>query len=292
VTVFPDRARITRVGQVNLAAGLQSLQIEQLPLAVLPDSLRASGQGTARAKLLGVSSRLEQYFETPAQGALQLEQQIQAVTDTDADLAARAQVAEKEQKSLDALGAESEMFARGLALRNRTAEEQGALLDFMSSRGRALQTELLSISRERRQLAKELDRLKRELGAVQSARPRQRYSAMVELDVSAAGELNLELTYVVTGAGWQPLYDLRASDSALEVSYLAQVAQNTGEDWPQVTLTLSTARPSVTLSLPDLSPWYVRPREPLPPAHPLRQRILAPQSMAAPAPKAFGGAMD
>jgi uncharacterized protein (TIGR02231 family) len=289
VTVFPDRARITRVGQVNLAIGVQSLQIEQLPLAVLPDSLRAAGKGTARARLLGVASRLEQYIETPAQGALQLEQQIQAVTDTDADLAARALVAEKEQKSLDALAAESEMFARGLALRNRTAEEQGALLDFMSTRGRALQTELLSISRERRQLAKELDRLKRELGAVQSARPRQRYSAIVELDVSAAGELNLELTYVVTGAGWQPLYDLRSSDSALELSYLAQVAQNTGEDWPQVTLTLSTARPSVTLALPELSPWYVRPRESLPP---LRLRRMSSQSMAAPAPKAFGGAMD
>jgi len=291
VTIFPDRARVTRSGRVSLAAGLHSLLVGQLPLALLPDSLRASGKGTARAKLLGVASRLEHYYETPAQAALQLEQQIQAVSDADADQAARALVAEKEQQSLEALAAESEMFARGLALRNRTPEEQGALLDFISGRARALQAELLTVSRERRNLAKELDRLKRELSAVQSARPKQRFSAVVELEVSAAGDLDLELTYVVTGASWQPLYDIRAADAAVEISYLAQVAQNTGEDWPEVSVTLSTARPSLTLALPELDPWYLRPRAPIAPAGPMMARAMAPQSMPAPAAaaKSAGG---
>lgn len=293
VTIFPDRARVTRTGRVALSPGLQSLLIGQLPLALLPDSLRARGKGTARAKLLGVTSRLEHFYETPAQAALQLEQQIQAASDADADLAARALVADKEQKALDAFVSESEMFARGLALRNRSAEEQGALFDFVSGRGRTLQAELLSISRERRTLTKELDRLKRELGAVQSARPKQRFSAVVELEVSAAGDLDLELTYVATGAGWQPLYDIRSTDGSVEVSYLAQVAQNTGEDWPNVTVTLSTARPSLTLAIPELNPWYVRPRQPIAPPMPMMARAAAPQAMLAPAAAskmALGGA--
>lgn len=291
VTVFPDRARVTRSGRVPLAVGPQSLLVSQLPLVLLPDSLRAAGKGTARAKLLGVASRLEHFYETPAQAALQLEQQIQAVSDADADQVARAMVAEKEQKSLDALAAESEMFARGLALRNRSPEEQGALLDFISGRSRALQAELLAVSRERRGLAKELDRLKRELSAVQSARPKQRFSAVIELEVSAAGDLEVELTYVVTGAGWQPLYDIRSADATLEVSYLAQVAQNTGEDWPDVAVTLSTARPSLTLAIPELDPWYLRPRAPIAPAGPMMARSMAPQAMPAPmaAAKAAGG---
>lgn len=284
VTVFPDRARVTRTGRVALAAGTQSVEIKQLPMVLLPDSLRAAGKGTARAKLLGVASRLEHYFETPAQAAQQLEQQIQKAADTDAGLAARAMVAEKEQKSLDALAAESEMFARGLALRNRSPEEQGALFDFISGRGRALQVELLAISRERRELAKEIDRLKRELGGIQSARPKQRFGAMVELDVSAPGDLELELSYVVTGAGWQPLYDIRSSDASVEVAYLAQVAQNTGEDWPDVAVTLSTARPSLSLALPELDPWYLRPRQPVVPPAPVMARSRgAPQAMPAPA---------
>ena len=282
VTIFPDRARVTRAGRLALEAGLHEVVIDQLPLALLPDSLRASGKGTAHAKLLGVSSRLEHYAETPAEAAQQLEQKIQAAADADAELAARASVTEKEQKALDALAAESELFARGLALRNRSNEEQGAFFDFISHRSRALQADLLAIGRDRRDLARELDRLRRELGAIQSARPKQRFGASIELEVSAAGELDLELTYVVTGAGWQPLYDIRSSDAAVEVSYLAQVAQNTGEDWPGVALTLSTARPSLSLALPELAPWYLQPRRPLPPPMPVMARAMAPQAMPAP----------
>jgi uncharacterized protein (TIGR02231 family) len=283
VTIFPDRARVTRSGHATLAVGVQHLEISQLPLALLPDSLRAAGKGTAHARLLGVTSRLEHFYETPAESALQLEKQIQSVMDADAELAARATVADKEQKALDALAAESEMFARGLALRNRTADEQAAFFDFISRRGRALQAELLAIGRDRRDLAKELDRLRRELGAIQAARPRQRFSAVVELEVSAPGDLELELSYVVTGAGWQPLYDIRASDNSVELTYLAQVAQNTGEDWPEVTLTLSTARPSLSLVLPELDPWYLRPRPTIVQPAPMMARAMAPQALPAPA---------
>ncbi len=260
VTIFPDRARVTRAGQTTLEAGLQRLEVDNLPLALLPDSVRAAGRGTARARLLGVTTRLEHFVETPAEAVRELEQKIQALEDADADLAARAGVAEKEQEHLDTLAAQSETYARGLALRNRTVEEQAAFYDFFSGRSRALQTERLALARQRREQAKELDRLRRELKALQSARPRQRYTADVELEVSQAGDFRLELTYQATGASWEPLYDLRLVDGEVELAYSAQVAQNTGEDWPNVELTLSTARPSLSLAIPELEPWYLQPR--------------------------------
>ncbi|MCS6911370.1 MAG: DUF4140 domain-containing protein, partial [Anaerolineales bacterium] len=109
VTVFPDRARVTRAGRVSLDAGLHRLEFTDLPLALLPDSLRASGRGTARAKLLGVSTRLEHYRETPATAVRELEEQLQAAQDADAELAARQAALAKEQANLEALGAQSEM---------------------------------------------------------------------------------------------------------------------------------------------------------------------------------------
>jgi uncharacterized protein (TIGR02231 family) len=65
----------------------------------------------------------------------------------------------------------------------------------------------------------------------------------------------------------------------LEVGYLAQVTQRTGEDWPDVALTLSTARPALAETLPELDPWYIGPIY----AH---ERRAAPRvmMMAAPAP--------
>jgi uncharacterized protein (TIGR02231 family) len=287
VTVFPDRARVTRLGRSSLATGLQRLEVGDLPLGLLPASVRAAGKGTARAKLLGVTTRVEQFAETPAQATRELEQQILAREDAEADLAARAGLVEREQKHLDSLAAQSESYARGLALRNRTPEDQAAIFDFIGGRSRALQTELMSLGRERHENAKALDRLRRELQAQQSARPRQRYTATVELDVTQAGDLDLELTYVVTGARWRPLYDLRLVDQSVDLTYMAEVTQNTGEDWPNVALTLSTARPSLTLTIPELDPWYVRPRPA--PVMPLRKaRAAMPFApTAAPAPAAM-----
>ena len=65
VTVFPDRARVTRTGRVALAVGLQKIEVDTLPLALIQDSVRASGKGAsaARAKLAGVSTRLENFVE-------------------------------------------------------------------------------------------------------------------------------------------------------------------------------------------------------------------------------------
>ncbi len=260
VTVFPDRARVTRRGRTSLEPGQHRLEISGLPMSLLADSVRAAGRGTARARLLGVSLQVKHFAATPAHSARELEEKIQAAVDADAELAAEAEGLEKAQQSLDGLGAQSEVFARGLALRNRSTADQAAVFDFLAERGRALQTDRLAVARKRRELAKEIERLKRELAEVQAPYPRQRHTAVVEVEVAAAGELEVELTYAVQPARWQPLYDLRLTADELEVTYLAEVSQSTGEDWAGVALTLSTARPSLALVIPELEPWYVGPR--------------------------------
>jgi uncharacterized protein (TIGR02231 family) len=283
VTVFPDRARVTRRGHLSLVKGIQTVEIGNLPLTLMPDSVRAAGQGVAQVKLLGVSTRLENFLETPADAARQLEQKIQEVADASTALAARATVAEAQRTFLEGLASQSEMFARGLALRYQTVEGQGAIFDFVRQRLDALHLETLQIAREQRELAKELDRLRRELQSVQSERPRQRYVATIELEASTAGEFDLDLTYVVNGARWQPLYDLRLTDAGLEVTYLAQVAQRTGEDWAEVALTLSTAQPALSLIVPELDPWYVSPHVALMAA---ARKSMAPRPMPASVPSA------
>jgi uncharacterized protein (TIGR02231 family) len=285
VTVFPDRARITRAGRTKVDLGPNRLEISNLPLSMVPESVRATGRGTATAKLAGVTTRLEQFTETPAAAVLALEQAILAGEDADTALLSDLGVLEREQKHLDGLGAQSEMFARGLVLRGHTPEALAAIFDFIRVRSRTVQADIQKLNQRRRDQGKELDRLRRELKAMQSARPKQRYAAVVEVEVLAAGELEIELTYVATGASWQALYDIRLANAGLEVNYLAQVAQNTGEDWLGVAFALSTARPSLTLMIPELTPWFIRPRPPVVPAQP--ERAKRSMSMAAPQPAAF-----
>jgi uncharacterized protein (TIGR02231 family) len=86
------------------------------------------------------------------------------------------------------------------------------------------------------------------------------------------------------------LYDLRLVEedgkpASLDLGYLAQISQNTGEDWKDVILSLSTARPALAERVPELDPWYIAPfRPPLPVAP-----VAGPQMMRAammPAPEA------
>jgi uncharacterized protein (TIGR02231 family) len=84
-----------------------------------------------------------------------------------------------------------------------------------------------------------------------------------------------------------PLYDLRlledGSGQRLEVSYLAQVTQRTGESWDNVELTLSTAKPLASGRVPELDPWYLREAPTFPVARAAPQPTMARYLAAAPA---------
>ncbi len=67
------------------------------------------------------------------------------------------------------------------------------------------------------------------------------------------------ISYLVSNAGWTPLYDLRSeiSTGKINLSYKAQVFQNTGMDWDDVRLNISTNNPYQNKTKPSLHPWYV-----------------------------------
>ena len=69
----------------------------------------------------------------------------------------------------------------------------------------------------------------------------------------------IRLTYLVSGASWQPAYDVRISPdmTGVNVNSMGQVQQRTGEDWSQVRLMLSTSMPQIGLNPPDVPLQFV-----------------------------------
>ncbi|HEY6491993.1 MAG TPA: DUF4139 domain-containing protein [Trebonia sp.] len=127
-------------------------------------------------------------------------------------------------------------------------------------------------------------------GAEQPGQPVVFTEVSVVLDAAAATEAEIELTYHVAGALWQPLYDLVLDGERLRVSYLAEITQQTGEDWPEVALALSTSRQGLRQTLPELQPWYIgRPQPPRYRAMPSHRRGAP---VPAPAGFAAAGAAD
>jgi uncharacterized protein (TIGR02231 family) len=64
---------------------------------------------------------------------------------------------------------------------------------------------------------------------------------------------------LVENAGWVPRYDLRSDGmtSKINLTYKAQVFQNSGLDWENVRLNISTNNPYQNKTKPSLDPWYI-----------------------------------
>jgi uncharacterized protein (TIGR02231 family) len=305
VTVYPDRARLTRVGTLALEPGAHTVEIATLPAQLDTDSLRASAYGTARARLLGVQAKTIYYTETPAEQVRHLEEELESLQDQGEGLVARMNAIKQQRANLDGLGGNSKVFARALASGKLSLEAHLAISDGTRARSEALDGELQQLTIEKRQLERRSQKIANELKGLTSARQRQRLSALIEIEVLQAGDLTVELNFIAAGCGWKPLYDLRLLESGekpvLEVRYLAQVTQKTGETWDSVALSLSTARPALAGKVPELDPWYIQPR-PLPPPQPVQAMRSAPvarsagllssdeQPVAAPAMQTLGAA--
>lgn len=82
---------------------------------------------------------------------------------------------------------------------------------------------------------------------------------IVIVDVDEATTLDVDLKYVVSNCGWQANYDISADNTSgqIKLKYKAKVFNNTGNDWNDVNLVLSTSDPNISASAPTLVPWYL-----------------------------------
>ena len=281
VTVYGDRARVVRRAQVELKAGTCDLELTELTPQLDPDSVRAGGKGTARVRILGVEVRKEYYVASPSTPVAELERQLQDKKDEDRALLDEESMLEAELQFLKGFGERAGRdLARGVGRGQVAVGDGSALLGFLEGHYQRIYTRMRELAGQRRLLADEMRVLEQELDRIRGAGKRERYTAVVGVEVLSAGEFELELEYTtVGGAGWQPLYDLRVShggEPEVEITCWGQVRQSTGEDWNDVELTLSTARPAISAQLPELSPWYLSAYTPPPMATRTMKRASRP----------------
>lgn len=263
VTLYPHQAQIKRQGSIRLDQGTHQLSIPNLPPKTQPESLRASIQGAAL--LHGIHLQKQFFSRAPSEAVKALEGEIETLKDNIRTLDDKHQALESEAGQLENLGKYNHTFARALAEGKLSLEKQLELFRGLRLRLEEIRSEQRELAIQKRELNRKLEQLERELEQIRAARPRQRYTVHLDLEVRQAGEITVSLHYLVDGASWKPAYELRLSDQQspnAELTYLALVRQQTGEDWQDVQLTLSTARPSWHGFKPELDPWYISPAPP------------------------------
>ncbi|MBK7896805.1 MAG: mucoidy inhibitor MuiA family protein [Candidatus Promineifilaceae bacterium] len=281
VTVYPDRARVLAVGECELTAGRHRLLVPNLPLTLDTDSVRVQGSGSAQVRLLGVEVTRQFFEEAPQEAVRELEAQIEAVQDAMRALEDQKAGWQAHGVYLDGIRQATAEFAKGLSRGKTTVAEQQQVIAFLQEQDGAMRTAVRQLDQEQKTLLRRLQKLQQELKQIKTTRPPQQYQAQIEVEVLADGRFQPEISYVVTQAGWQPLYDIRLvaenGRTSLEINYLAQIIQRTGQAWQQVNLAVSTARPALNQKLPEIHPWFIREFQPPQP----RQMVRAAAPMAA-----------
>jgi uncharacterized protein (TIGR02231 family) len=264
VTVFTDGARVTRSGVAAVQPGARPLVVASLPEGADPSSVRVAARGHGLS-LLNVEVQRRVAAEPRRESLAQLRADVERCRDAVREL---DDADEAERAGLGFLGHLSEAaatsLARALSAGRAGYDELAGMAGHLSASTATALGRRRDIAARKRVAQRELDAaVERLAGAEQPGPPAVFSEVSVLLEAAAATAAEIELTYHVAGASWRPLYDLVLDGEKLKVSYLAEITQRTGEDWPEVTLVLSTTRQGLRQTLPELSPWYIgRPRPP------------------------------
>lgn len=286
VTVFPQGAEITRIAKLKLAAGEQRLVFPDLPAQAMPGSIRVEGKSTGKLEIGSVDSRrLFVPSSDPANSETErkrLEDQIEALRDTHAVFEGQVQAAEAQRKLLGNL-AEMPKVPQGQQGSASAPVDWKAILDTIGGGFATSKNAEIEARVKLRETDRKIGELQGKLAALAPARQER---TEVAVNVTAGGDQDAEITvrYQVPQASWAAVYDARLATGSktaapkLELTRRAQITQRTGEPWTNVALQLSTTRPSVGASAPDLNTETV---DYMPDVVP----VSAPMAAAPPAPR-------
>lgn len=274
VTLYPDGATVTRQVPFSAPAGAHQLLLTDLPRSTPLASVRVAVEGAQMGSVSTrndfVPPRTEETSAAIEAAEAEVERLEEALRTRQAAIESirlEAQAAQAQVDFLEALGTGDGVAALDVeklqALSAMIGTETLSALQTAQSAKRRAE----AAARDLKDLQEELKRARQALAALV---PEQEDRAMLAVSVrsDAPAEGMLTVTYNIHQAGWQPVYDLRLEreTGALDIERGAIVYQDTGENWSDVALNLSTTRPTEQTVPGEVWPWLRRIVDPEAPA--------------------------
>jgi len=252
VIVFLNGAQVTRTAMVNVNAGTSELIFGEISPGVDVQSIQVHADG--EFTILSVKHELDFLNEQAKQKQVEdlkaiqksikdkisLQNNLSSIYQQEESMLAKNQVVTGENASLDVLKLKQ-------------------ALDFQTERLTGIKEKEQAVTNTIAALYLELQKYDMQIAEITKGSSTATSNIIVIISSKAALQSLFTLSYVVHNASWYPTYDIRAKDinSPVSISYKANVSQQSGEDWKNIKLTLSTGNPSVSGSKPALSPYYL-----------------------------------
>lgn len=249
VTVFLSGAQIHRKASVDLQAGRNTIVLTNLTKKLVDNSVQV--QFDKDVSVLSISTRKNTVDD-------KLSESITKNLDT---LDAIEKSIDRLRDTKYALEEEKKMILANQSIGGHESYKSDELLlisKFFNTRLLEIKTAITELDYEKKDLSYSKQRLEQKLRLLNHKSTRTEINEIVMiLDSKEAVNTTMEVQYITPSAAWLPEYEIHAHDlqDEIQLNYKAKIKNNTGYDWDEVNMELSTANPTLSASKPHLSTW-------------------------------------
>ncbi len=252
VTIYLNGAEVVRTAKITLPIGTSEFIFNNLSPNIQESSIQISG--LKMATVLSINYGINYLNKKPNTKEIEsLISKIELLNDK-ISLEDNIILGYKEELSLiqsnRRLGNETE---------NVNLSKVKEFAAYYRQRLTELNNDIYTSEKTKIKLRKEIADIKKQLNELNVTEKVETGEIKVKLNSEASNTLYLTITYNVTDAGWFPIYDLKAEkiNTPLNLTYKAHIYQNTGQDWNDVKVTLSTSDPNTNNLKPELNTKYL-----------------------------------
>ena len=253
VTVFLAGAEIFRSGKITLNSGVTEIKLKNLSPSINGSSIQAKLENND-VTIISVHHKMNYLTEasyTP---------RIKEIKDSLEDMNFKLKIREshdrvyREEKSMLIMNKSIKGEQNGVDI-----EDLMEMADFYRERLREIETKLLDIEGSKNDIRKTINNLNLQLNLLNAKKRKNTSEILVKVSSKTRIVSDINISYIVKNAGWIPKYDVRSDNTTdpIELTYKGDVFQNTGVEWEEVNVTLSTGNPTKNNSQPQLYPWYL-----------------------------------
>ncbi|WP_439155497.1 DUF4139 domain-containing protein [Yoonia sp.] len=299
VTIYPGQATVARDISLGLPAGRHEIVVPGLPenldpqglRLVAPDGVQIGAVNLARGRLPVTPDQDRPAVVAARADVVRLEQVLRDREAAIAEIRLRVQAANEQITFLQSLSQAS----AGETLTGSTIADIQALAQMVGTEtlrvrqaAFAAEQEAKAAERAREDDVQALEEAKQALAALLS--PETDGSVLTfTVETATARDVTVTASAIEGFATWSPIYDMRLTtgeNAALTLERSVVVSQSTGQDWRDVKLVLSTARPGEQTAPSEVYsyPRRIVPEDELERPRPLADSSGALRSNVAPAP--------
>jgi len=253
VKIYRQNAQITREVSTKITAGKQEIVLTGISTVINPSSLQV--QLATHGDVTILSAKYERNYLLPIKVNPELQtlkDQVEILNDEISWIAEQTSIFKGME---DVMNKNKDLGGNDAGF---TPNQVAELANIYKTKLFEIRKEQIVLRKENKEKTKERNAIQNQLNELNAKFNKPSGNIVLQISSKAATTANFKCSYIVSNAGWNPLYDLRSEGITKDVqlNYKAKVYQTTGQDWNNAQLYISTGNPSKNNDRPILTPLY------------------------------------